>query len=77
MLMEKEAFHRSHAVSIIFNRMGSSLLSRRVYTPEELASEAIYRTQPQEYDTLLRDGYIRGVKVERPAVISVNMLAGV
>ncbi len=54
---------------------GSSLLSRRVYTPEELASEAIHRTQPKEYDTLLRDGYIRGVKVERPAVISVNMLA--
>jgi hypothetical protein len=54
---------------------GSSLLSRKVYTPEELASEAIYRTQPKEYNTLLKEGYIRGVKVERPAVISVNMLA--
>ena len=53
---------------------GSSLLNRGVYTPEELASEAIHRTQPKEYDNLLKNEYIRGVKVDRPAVISVNML---
>jgi hypothetical protein len=52
---------------------GSSLLQRGVYTLEHVKAEGLKRTNPEEYKAQLRDGYIRGVQEERPAVISVNM----
>ena len=33
------------------------------------------RDSPQEYERLRREGYIKGVRVDRPAVISINMAA--
>jgi hypothetical protein len=51
---------------------GSSLLSRKCYTPEALRVEALRRTNPEQYKRELDDGYIKGAKVESPAVISVN-----
>ncbi len=33
------------------------------------------RDSPQEYERLKREGYIKGVSVDRPAVISLNMAA--
>jgi hypothetical protein len=51
---------------------GSSLLSRGVYTSKMLADESLRRTDPDEYEQQLREGYIRGVNVDSPAVISVN-----
>lgn len=54
---------------------GSSLLSRGVYTADELAAEATKRANPERYDELRRAKYIRGVaEEETPAVISVNSL---
>lgn len=38
-----------------------------------MKAEGLKRTNPEEYKAQLRDGYIRGVQEERPAVISVNM----
>ncbi|MBT1697142.1 ThiF family adenylyltransferase [Fulvivirgaceae bacterium PWU4] len=52
----------------------SSLFSRGVYTQERLAAESMKRTDPSGYQELVNQKYIEGVDVDRPAVISVNML---
>ena len=53
---------------------GSSLLSRRVYSAEQLRSAGLKRTDPTAYRDLLAEGYIRGIAEDRPAVIQLNML---
>lgn len=52
---------------------GSSLKSRGFYDAEDLKAAALHRSNPDEYKRLRKEGYIRGVEVESPAVISVNM----
>lgn len=54
---------------------GSSLMSRGVYDQRDLDAAFVLRDSPQEYERLMHEGYIKGVKVDRPAVISVNMAA--
>lgn len=54
---------------------GSSLMSRRVYGQGDLNAAYLKRTSPAEYQAQLAVGYIRGVNVDQPAVISVNMEA--
>lgn len=49
--------------------------SRRVYDQGDLEAAFMLRDSPEEYERLRREGYIKGVKVDRPAVISVNMAA--
>jgi hypothetical protein len=51
---------------------GSSLKSRGVYAEADLYAEYLKRTDPDFYEDQVRRGYIRGVRVERPAVISIN-----
>jgi hypothetical protein len=53
---------------------GSSLLSRGLYTPEQLRAAGLRRTDPRAYEELLREKYIIGVQEDRPAVVSVNTL---
>ena len=53
---------------------GSSLLSRHVYTMEQVRAAGIYRTDPTAYRSQLDQGYIRGVPEDRPAVIQLNSL---
>lgn len=53
---------------------GSSLHSRGVYTMEEVRAEGLRRTDRSAYERQVKEGYVRGVRVDRPAVISVNML---
>ncbi|BBO77470.1 hypothetical protein DSCW_48870 [Desulfosarcina widdelii] len=53
---------------------GSSLLSRGVYTHEQLRAASMKRADPIAYKEQLKAGYIEGVDEEKPAVISVNML---
>ena len=53
---------------------GSSLLSRGVITQEEVRAEGMARETPEEYERQRYEGYIRNVHVERPAVISINVL---
>ncbi|MEH7248740.1 ThiF family adenylyltransferase [Neobacillus niacini] len=53
---------------------GSSLLSRGVYSSEKLRVEVLKRTNPEQYEQNIKEGYIKGVKEDRPAVISVNTL---
>jgi hypothetical protein len=53
---------------------GSSLLSRHVYSSEQLRAAGLKRTDPDGYRDLLAEGYIKGVAEDRPAVIQLNML---
>ncbi|MDO7874234.1 ThiF family adenylyltransferase [Hymenobacter sp. ASUV-10] len=52
---------------------GSSLLSRGRFTPKQLADAGLARTDPQEYERQLKEGYVKGAQVDSPAVISINM----
>jgi hypothetical protein len=54
---------------------GSSLLSRGVITAEQVGSQALYRTNPQQHAALQKEGYIKGIAVDRPAVVSLNGFA--
>jgi hypothetical protein len=51
---------------------GSILLSRGVYSMEQVDAEAMRRIDPGEYRRQVGEGYLRGVVENRPAVISVN-----
>jgi hypothetical protein len=51
---------------------GSSLFSRQGYTMERVRAENLYRTDPVAYADQKAAGYIQGVDVDRPAVVSVN-----
>jgi len=53
---------------------GSSLMNRGVYTASTLSAEAMNRINPETYKQLQKEGYLKGVLEERPAVISVNTL---
>ncbi len=52
----------------------SSLLSRGVYDMGRVDAEAMFRANPEMYNRHVKEGYLRGVDEDRPAVISVNML---
>jgi molybdopterin/thiamine biosynthesis adenylyltransferase len=51
-----------------------SLLERGAITQEQICAEEMRRTNPGRYRELRLQKYIQGVDVDRPAVISVNML---
>lgn len=51
----------------------SSLLTRSLYTIEDLRAASQLRTNKQEYEDLLKNAYIKNVNVNSPAVISINM----
>lgn len=52
---------------------GSSLFSRGVYNMDRVNAEEIRRTNPELYRRRIKEGYLRGIEEDRPAVISVNM----
>ena len=53
----------------------SSLMSRGLFTMEDVAAAGLRRTDPEAHRRQVEDGYIRGVPAHRPAVVSVNTLA--
>ena len=53
---------------------GSSLLSRNVYTLDQVREAGLYRTDPSNYKNLVAAGYIRGVREDQPAVVQLNSL---
>lgn len=53
---------------------GSSLLSRNLFTLEQVRAAGIQRTDPVHYQQQVEEGYIRGVQEDRPAVIQLNSL---
>jgi ThiF family/Prokaryotic homologs of the JAB domain len=52
----------------------SSLMSRGLFTMQEVAAAGLRRKDPAAYARQIKDGYIKGVQGHRPAVISLNML---
>ena len=54
---------------------GSSLVSRELFSMSDVAADGLKRRDPAAYKQQIEDGYIRGSVEQRPAVISVNMLA--
>lgn len=53
----------------------SSLLSRKVYTSEQVSAESLKINNPDHYAQQKKEGYVIGVDEDQPAVISVNMQA--
>lgn len=53
---------------------GSSLIGRGMISMDDVAAEGLARRDPAEYERRKHEGYIRNVHVERPAVITINML---
>lgn len=53
----------------------SSLMSRGIFSMNEVAAAGLSRNDQAAHDRQVADGYIRGVASHRPAVISVNMFA--
>lgn len=53
---------------------GSSLLSRHVFTLEQVRAAGLHRTDPDGYCQQVKEGYIRGIQEDRPAVIQLNSL---
>lgn len=51
----------------------SSLITRGVYTMEDVRAAGQHRKNPEEFESLRRSAYITNVNVNSPAVISVNM----
>ncbi|MCA0454053.1 MAG: ThiF family adenylyltransferase [Chloroflexi bacterium] len=59
--------------SVHYLKPGHSLMSRQVFTMSDVSAAGLARTDPGAYKRDLQDGYIRGIPVHRPAVISLNM----
>jgi hypothetical protein len=52
---------------------GSTLLDRKVYSMDQIRAASLKRTDPNAYREQVTAGYIKGVREDRPAVISINM----
>lgn len=62
--------------SVHYLRPGkSSLITRELFTMEQVAAAGLRRTDPEAHRQEREEGYIAGVEERRPAVISVNMFA--
>lgn len=53
---------------------GQSLLQRKAISKLQLTAAELARTDPDTYTIQVEEGYIKGIPVHQPAVISVNML---
>ena len=51
---------------------GSSLLSRGLFSMDDVSAAGLRRRDPTAHEQQVKDGYIRGVPTIRPAVISIN-----
>jgi hypothetical protein len=52
----------------------SSLMSRGFYDAEDLKAAGLFRIDPEGFPDLVKNSYIKNINVNRPAVISVNMM---
>jgi hypothetical protein len=49
-------------------------MSRGVYSQADLDAAFMKKQELERYKEMVKAGYVRGVKVDRPAVISLNMV---
>lgn len=52
----------------------SSLMSRGMYDSEDLKASGLLRMYPDQFPEMVKNSYIKNINVNRPAVISVNMM---
>jgi len=60
--------------SVHYLQPGQSLMQRKVFTMSKVSEAGLARQDPEAYKREIKDGYIKGVAVERPAVVSLNTL---
>ena len=67
----------SHADAVVnyVHPENGSLLSREVYTSEQVTAERMRRDDRELYEKRTKEGYLVGIVEDQPAVISVNMQA--
>lgn len=53
----------------------STLFSRGIYNTDALEADMLKNENPSEYEERLKEGYVKGVRIEQPAVFSLNNLA--
>lgn len=52
----------------------SSLMNRGFYDAEDLKAAGLFRIDPEGFPDLVKNSYIKNINVNRPAVISINMM---
>ena len=62
-------------VAVNYFRPGQSFLSRGIFDGEALRAEALARSDPEHHAELANARYVHGVRVDRPAVMPLNMIA--
>lgn len=72
---KKGSIYEALMVSHYIEPATSSLLSREVYTSEQVSAEGLKAQNPNHYEQQKKEGYITGIDENQPAVISVNMQA--
>jgi hypothetical protein len=60
--------------SVHYLKPGFSLTDRKVFTKEQVQAAGLARGDPAAYAQQRKEGYVSGVLVDRPAVISLNMM---
>ena len=72
---KKGSISEAIAVSHYIEPAVSNLLSRKVYTSEQVSAENLKTKNPTHYQQQKKEGYITGIDEDQPAVISLNMQA--
>ena len=72
---KKGSISEAIAVSHYIEPAVSNLLSRKVYTSEQVSAENLKTKNPTHYQQQKKEGYIIGIDEDQPAVISLNMQA--
>ncbi|MDZ7648457.1 MAG: hypothetical protein U5K54_15415 [Cytophagales bacterium] len=49
-------------------------MSRGMYDSEDLKASGLLRMYPDQFSEMVKNSYIKNINVNRPAVISVNMM---
>ncbi len=70
-----EGIHAADAVAHYVHPEGGSLLSRGVYTMDQVTAELWHHTDPAYYEQQRRADYLAAVGEDQPAVMSINMQA--
>lgn len=66
---------QSVAAAVNYVRPGQSFISRGVFDADALRAESVWRTDPDHHAALIDAGYVQGARVDRPAVMPLNMVA--
>lgn len=66
---------KSISAGIHYIQPGQSFIMRNIFNYEQLREESLARTDPGEYEALVKQKYIKGITTNNPAVMPLNMIA--